>query len=217
MTDLKTPADMLVAKLGGWVMGADDVTALVAALPGWRVSAYGGVDAPETYVYLEPASAGALPAEAWAHPMAQIRRALSRGAGSATGQPAIAAQPTEDDAVSPTLLLLGVVQDIPGASAGQDAPWHYIVETDVVAEQDQALNDWYNREHLPGLASVPGTVRARRFVCEQGGPRYHACYDLETRETFGSPPWLAVRATDWSSQVRPAFRNTKRTMFRRIV
>ena len=30
----------------------------------------------------------------------------------------------------------------------------------------------------------------------------------------GSPEWLAVRATDWSSRVRPAFRNTRRTMFR---
>ncbi|MDQ2141012.1 hypothetical protein RBI14_22865 [Alcaligenaceae bacterium B3P038] len=216
MIDLRTPANLLVAKIAGRVMRADEVAALSAALPEWRVSAYGGVDAPETYVYIEPTPAGALPAEAWAHPLAQIRQALSQVASQVQAQEGADASPEAAQAVAPALVLLGVVQDIPGASAGRDAAWHYIVETDVVAEQDEALNDWYNREHLPGLASVPGTVRARRFVCEQGGPRYHACYDLETRETFGSLPWLAVRATDWSSQVRPAFRNTKRTMFKRI-
>ena len=216
MTDLKTPANLLVVKIAGRVMHADEVAALSAALPEWRVSAYGGVEAPETYVYVEPAPAGALPAEAWAHPLAQIRQALRQVASQAENRAGADASPIATNTDSPALVLLGIVQDIPGASAGREATWHYIVETDVVVEQDAALNEWYNREHLPGLASVPGTVRARRFVCEQGGPRYHACYDLETRETFGSPPWLAVRATDWSSQVRPAFRNTKRTMFKRI-
>ena len=64
---------------------------------------------------------------------------------------------------------------------------------------------------------MPGTVRALRYECRHKGPRYLACYDLHTRETFGSPPWLAVRATDWSSRVRPSFRNTRRTMFARIL
>jgi len=111
--------------------------------------------------------------------------------------------------------LLEALQRLDGASHGQDAPWHYIVETDVAPESEQDLNDWYGQEHLPGLAGVPGTVRAERYRGE-GSPRYHACYDLRTQETLGSPPWLAVRATEWSSRVRPAFRNTKRTMFRRV-
>jgi len=107
--------------------------------------------------------------------------------------------------------------DLPGASAGQEAPWHYIVETDVLPEAEADLNAWYDQEHLPGLASVPGTVRAQRWECRDESPRYLACYDLHTQETFGSPPWLAVRATDWSSRVRPSFRNTRRTMFRKIL
>lgn len=99
---------------------------------------------------------------------------------------------------------------------GARAPWHYVVETDVAPESEQDFNDWYSREHLPGLAAVPGTARADRYLCKDGSPRYYACYDLHTRETLGSPPWLAVRGTDWSSRVRPAFRNTKRTMFARL-
>ncbi|WP_312438029.1 DUF4286 family protein [Achromobacter sp.] len=113
--------------------------------------------------------------------------------------------------------VLHLTLDLPGASAGQEAPWHYIVETDVLPEAEADLNAWYDQEHLPGLASVPGTVRAQRWECRDESPRYLACYDLHTQETFGSPPWLAVRATDWSSRVRPSFRNTRRTMFRKIL
>ncbi|MGN6579291.1 MAG: hypothetical protein ACTHJ1_04815 [Bordetella sp.] len=101
--------------------------------------------------------------------------------------------------------------------AGMNAPWHYVVETDIAPESEQDFNDWYTQEHMPGLAAVPGTARADRYLCEDGAPRYYACYDLLTRETFGSPPWLAVRGTDWSSRVRPSFRNTKRTMFTRVL
>jgi hypothetical protein len=111
---------------------------------------------------------------------------------------------------------LTLLQDIAGASVGQESPYHYVVETDVRDESEADLNDWYQREHLPGLASVPGTVRAMRFLNGHGHPRYHACYDLVGPETLGSPPWLAVRGTAWSDRVRPAFCNTKRTLFRRV-
>jgi hypothetical protein len=106
---------------------------------------------------------------------------------------------------------------VPGASAGADAPWHYIVATDVLPEHEADFNAWYEQEHLPGLAAVPGTVQAARYVSLDGaGPRYHACYDLADRAAFNSPAWLAVRGTAWSSRVRPSFRNTLRTMYRRM-
>ncbi|MBL8303146.1 MAG: hypothetical protein JNM26_10270 [Ideonella sp.] len=103
-----------------------------------------------------------------------------------------------------------------GAAAGVVAGWHYVVETDVLPEMEDEFNAWYTEEHLPGLAAVPGTVRAWRYRRVGDGPRYTACYDLATHETFGSPPWLAVRATPWSDRVRPAFRRTRRTMYRRL-
>lgn len=103
-----------------------------------------------------------------------------------------------------------------GEADRQPAPWHYVVATDVLPEHEADFNAWYETEHAPGLAAVPGTVQASRWRCDEGGPRYHACYDLAHEQAFGSPAWLAVRATDWSSRVRPHFRNTRRTMFRRI-
>lgn len=109
---------------------------------------------------------------------------------------------------------LTLTTDVAGRAAGQPAPWFYVVETDIKQGAEADFDRWYEEEHLPGLAAVPGTVRARRYLAHDGSPRYYACYDLASRDTFGSPPWLAVRGTDWSSRVRPAFINTKRTMFR---
>lgn len=106
------------------------------------------------------------------------------------------------------------MRELDGAAAGAEAPWHYVVETDVLPELEDEFNAWYDEEHLPGLAAVPGTVRAMRLRAATASPRYHACYDLATLETLGSPAWLAVRATPWSSRVRAAFRNTRRLMLR---
>jgi hypothetical protein len=108
------------------------------------------------------------------------------------------------------------VFDAAGASHGCAAPFHYVVETDVLPEHESDLNAWYDVEHMPGLAACPGSVRARRFRNPDGSPRYHSCYDLASTETLGSEPWLAVRHSAWSDRVRPHFRNTKRTMFRRL-
>ena len=108
-----------------------------------------------------------------------------------------------------------LLQSCEGASAGARAPFHYIVATDVRPEAEDDFNAWYANAHLPGLAGVPGTVRAQRLRNDDDAPRYHACYDLVTAETLGSPAWLAVRATEWSGRVRPCFRNTTRLMLRR--
>ena len=81
------------------------------------------------------------------------------------------------------------------ASAGQAPPYHYVVETDVLPEYEDDLNAWYAQEHLPGLACVPGTMRAARYVDTAGSPRYYACYDLASPDILGCPAWLAVRET----------------------
>ena len=104
-----------------------------------------------------------------------------------------------------------------GEAHAYDAPWHYIVATDVLPAQEADFNAWYDTEHLPGLAAVPGVARASRYrVVEGTGPRYHASYDLAQRSAFNGPAWLAVRGTAWSARVRSAFVNTRRTMYRRL-
>lgn len=163
-------------------------------LEAYKLDVMHAVDAVETYAYLEPI----VPGEP---SLGMIRRIVA-------GQL---------DALFPqaSLVTLESTLDVPGASADRAAPWHYVVETDVLPAAEQDFNQWYDTEHLPGLAAVPGTVRARRYVATDASPRYHAAYDLANRETFGSEPWLAVRATEWSSRVRPNFTNTRRIMFKR--
>ena len=113
-----------------------------------------------------------------------------------------------------TWTMLIPLQTLPGASAGEQALFHYVVEADVAPEHDAELNAWYDQEHLPGLASVPGTIRAVRYRRASGSPQYLACYDLVSCDALDRPEWLAVRHTAWSSRVRPLFRNSRRTMFR---
>jgi len=162
------------------------------------VAVHAAVEAEEIYAYL-----------------------FSRERGAIT--PAVLVNIAEDARAVPNFKALQIgaarlepVFDAPGASHGEAAPFHYVVETDVIPEHESDLDAWYDTEHMPGLAACPGSVRARRFRNPDGSPRYHACYDLVRRETLGSEAWLAVRHSAWSDRVRPHFRDTKRTMFRRL-
>jgi len=139
----------------------------------------------------------------------QVCRSLDGSAG-------LAYLPASNASPGAEWVRLRCLRDLPGASSNARAACHYVVETDVLPEHEDDFNAWYEEEHLPGLASVPGTVRAARYAREAGVPRYYACYDLATLDTFESPAWLAVRGSDWSSRVRPSFRNTRRTMYRRV-
>lgn len=190
------PSKVLVIRIPNVKLSADEVRGLFdggaraeADWPDPGIHFCHGADIPETYVYQQGLTQEHL-------------AMLERVKNAVTKQ-----HPDADVAV------MDVMQTVDGASAGKTARWHYVVETDVQPDAEQDFNDWYSQEHLPGLASVPGTVQAVRLHNPQGSPRYHAFYMLESRETFGSEPWLAVRATDWSSRVRPSFMNTKRTMF----
>lgn len=111
------------------------------------------------------------------------------------------------------LSLLEPVFDVAGASPGEQPGFHYVVEMDPEAGWMSDISRWYDVEHMPGLAAVPGCIRAIRFLNHGHGPLSLACYDLVTLDAFGSPPWLAVRGSAWSGVVRPHFTNTKRTMF----
>ena len=162
------------------------------------VAAHASLEAEETYVYLFSRESAAVNSAV-----------LSRAAEVAASLPAL-----EGARIAAAKLL--PVFDRPGASRTVAAQFHYVVEMDVAPEHDADLNAWYDKEHMPGLAACPGTVRARRFRNPDGSPRYHSCYDLTRAETLTTPPWLAVRATAWSDRVRPTFRNLKKTMFKRL-
>lgn len=192
-----TAIDVLLLKFPAARLSAEDVRDLAEALrpvapPLRAIAAHAAIDTVESYVYLELREPGA------PH-LGPLQDALVSVAPGAQ------------------LVPLALMMSVEGASAGKPAPFHYVVETDVVQGGEEDLNAWYDEEHLPGLASVPGTVRAQRLCDPSGSPRYHALYELETLETFGCPAWLKVRGSAWSDRVRPMFRDPKRTMFQHVV
>lgn len=119
-----------------------------------------------------------------------------------------AATPPQVEAIPLQLLL-----DLKGVSYQISGNFHYVVETDVKPEQEEEMNAWYDTEHLVGLSQVAGVITAKRYLRLSGGPRYMACYELESPLILESRDWLAVRHTAWSSRVRPMFFNTFRQHF----
>ena len=57
---------------------------------------------------------------------------------------------------------------------------------------EEELNDWYNSEHLPERAVLPGVETAQRYVSLGDGPRYAAIYDRPPLEVLQGGVPLAV-------------------------
>ena len=105
-----------------------------------------------------------------------------------------------------------------GDTARNDAPWLYIVHTDIPDHIAGEYNEWYDREHLPRLVTVPGVLRARRYDRVSGpGPRYLTAYELSAPEVWESPAAHQARKTPWTEKMRSLFLNTRRSMCRLIL
>lgn len=108
---------------------------------------------------------------------------------------------------------LTLMHDIAGASADSPARFHYVVEMKPEPGWGIELQRWYDQEHLPALAAVPGCMGAQRFWNNDDEQESLACYDLVSDRTTACAEWLAVRETSWSARVRPHFMKPVRTMF----
>jgi hypothetical protein len=105
------------------------------------------------------------------------------------------------------------VNPLDGFSYSEAPNNRYTVEMDPQAGWRDELFAWYDEEHLPGLACVPGCIRATRCINLDHSPYSLAFYDLLSPQVLGCDAWLKVRHTPWSDKVRPHFTNTRRTMF----
>jgi len=54
---------------------------------------------------------------------------------------------------------------------------------------EAAFNTWYDKEHVPALAKVPGVLCARRFRASGAGPKYVALYHLTAPGVIDSAEW----------------------------
>ncbi len=108
-----------------------------------------------------------------------------------------------------------------GAAPSPDAPWMYIVHTDIPDHIVDEYNAWYDKEHLPRCAGIPGVLRARRYAsaaCTSGtvAPRYLTAYELTGPDVWESPAAQLARKTPWTEKMRSLFSNTRRALYQLV-
>ena len=93
-----------------------------------------------------------------------------------------------------------------------------VVWTDIEAEHETDFNEWYDKEHIPQLLSIPGFHSGQRYQAAEGKPKYLAIYRLADEHVLKSDAFRAVREqpTAWTSKITPHLRNTQRGVFRQI-
>ena len=79
-----------------------------------------------------------------------------------------------------------------------------MVYVDIDPQHVQEFNEWYNKEHLPELLSVPGILSAARYEAVKGGPQYLACYELESVTVMRTPAFTSRPRTPWGQKVSPS-------------
>jgi hypothetical protein len=106
-------------------------------------------------------------------------------------------------------------QILPGdQSAPERAPALLLNAMSVAAEHEHEFNEWYNSEHIPALAAVPGTLSARRYRGSGAKQRYVALYHLASPEVPDSAAWKKAANTPWTERMRPHFRDHLRIVSR---
>jgi hypothetical protein len=80
---------------------------------------------------------------------------------------------------------------------------------------ETAFNAWYDNEHVPALAGVPGVLSARRFRTADGNPKYVALYHLTSPAVIDSAEWKqASGSTPMPEHVRPQISDRVRIVCR---
>jgi hypothetical protein len=91
--------------------------------------------------------------------------------------------------------------------------WH-----DVDESAEREFLNWHVREHMPERVALPGFLRGLRYVAVEGRPKYFNFYEATSAAAFSSERYRARLndPTPWTRRVVPHFRNTARTVCRRL-
>ena len=110
-------------------------------------------------------------------------------------------------------------QILPGdMTAPANADGLLLVGMTPAPEVDTAFNAWYDTEHIPALARVPGVLCARRYRTSAGNPKYVALYHLASPGVIDTPEWKkASGSTPMPERVRDQISNRLRLVCRNYV
>jgi hypothetical protein len=91
-----------------------------------------------------------------------------------------------------------------------------LTSMDIDPLDEAEFNRWYDREHLEERVAIDGFLEARRYVADQGSPKYLCLYSTATLDVLDSPAYRAKLAspTDWSRQTMARFKNMIRAVAR---
>ena len=91
-----------------------------------------------------------------------------------------------------------------------------LTSMDIDAADEADFNRWYDREHLEERVAIEGFLEARRYVADQGSPKYLCLYSTTTIDVFNSAAYKARLAnpTEWSQKTMARFKNMIRAVAR---
>jgi hypothetical protein len=87
----------------------------------------------------------------------------------------------------------------------------------VESAAEAEFNEWYDTEHIPALAAVPGVLCARRFRATIANRRYVALYHLVSPDVQSTSAWKSAADSEWTRKLRPHFRDHLRLVCKKYV
>jgi len=89
--------------------------------------------------------------------------------------------------------------------------WH-----DIADEGRDEFYWWHLHEHMPERVSVPGFLRGRRYIAEEGGPEFFTLYEAQTLETLAGQDYLSRlnNPTPWTESTVRYFGDVARSIQR---
>ena len=91
-----------------------------------------------------------------------------------------------------------------------------LTSMDIDPSDEADFNRWYDREHLTERVAIDGFLEARRYIADQGRPKYLCLYSTATFDVLDSPAYRAAltNPTAWSKTTLPRFKNMIRAVAR---
>jgi hypothetical protein len=91
-----------------------------------------------------------------------------------------------------------------------------LTSMNIDAKDEAEFNRWYDREHLEERVAIAGFLEARRYVAQDGNPKYLSLYSTETFEVLDSAAYRTALAnqTAWSKANIARFQNMIRAVAR---
>jgi hypothetical protein len=71
-----------------------------------------------------------------------------------------------------------------------------VVTTDIDLKVEEGYNEWYER-HIRDVVAIPGWVKAQRYRCLDGEPRYLSLYQIS------GPEYAAIGSvSSWTTEMQ---------------